>query len=610
MSGAAYFLDLAEANLSRGDRSAALSCLESAASRGSPAELGRLHEILDRLRQPELSDRVAELERQLDGGAPVPKPTQPKRSTPSGSLEAVRQLLVSPELVAQLKSVFSTTDPGTHTPLSLPVTDIVAQLLASDLDLDAIGPSILEMVVQATGARGGYLMLGEGGLSFGRKGGASRPPEASVGVLEEATRTRKIVAVQDARIDQRFATRDSVSELDLQAVLCVPVLAESGLEVVGLIYLEGPVGCFGASERELAETLAALVSQPLWNARRFADRERELARARVIGSRRAAETDSGLLGRSPAIRQLEGLIDRVAPSNETVLIQGESGTGKELVARAIHARSSRAKGPFVAENMGALSEGLLEAELFGHAKGAFTGADRARPGLFRVADGGTLLLDEVGEMSLDTQRKLLRVLQEREVRPVGSAGAEKVDVRVLAATHRDLREMIQAGEFRQDLYYRLSVLRVDIPPLRNRQVDIPLLLEHYVAKAAAAHHVAPPPLDDELTKMLIHYAWPGNVRELVTYATRFVLEGRGALLDGAVVASTPATGPVQVDVRIPSNQSLPLREARVEFDRVYIKLVLERCGGKVKDAATALGLNRTYLSEVITRLGLRDRKSP
>ncbi|MBI3725406.1 sigma-54-dependent Fis family transcriptional regulator, partial [bacterium] len=275
---------------------------------------------------------------------------------------------------------------------------------------------------------------------------------------------------------------------------------------------------------------------------------------------------------------------------------------KELVARWLHERSERRAGPFIAENLGALAGGVLEAELFGHAKGAFTGADRSRPGLFQLADAGTLFLDEIGEMSQELQQKLLRVLQEREVRPVGGTSSVRVDIRVLAATHRNLSDMVRKGELREDLFYRLSVIRVRIPPLRERREDVPRLFELFLSRAAAAQGRTAPAATPDLLARLAAHSWPGNVRELEAFATRYVLEGPRAEISGA---DAPG-GAFSLDVRLGDGDIPSLREVRARLDRAYVALVLDRCGGNVSAAAKALDMNRSHVSDLVKKLGLRE----
>src|SRR6516165_1406081 len=254
------------------------------------------------------------------------------------------------------------------------------------------------------------------------------------------------------------------------------------------------------------------------------DRNRELERKL---SEREPGPGEGLVGSSPGIREVTRMIEAVAYSAATVLVTGESGTGKELVARALHARSPRRAQPFVALNCGALTETLLESELFGHVKGAFTGAQRDQRGLFDAADGGTIFLDEIGDIPLATQVRLLRVLQEGEIKRVGSADAVKVDVRVIAATHRDLPKLVKAGKFREDLFYRLNVINIPLPPLRERVEDVPLLAHHFLRRYAERLSKRVRSVSPEAIELLSGYRWPGNVRELENAIERAVVLCRG-----------------------------------------------------------------------------------
>ncbi|SEL66223.1 two-component system, NtrC family, response regulator GlrR [Stigmatella aurantiaca] len=325
-----------------------------------------------------------------------------------------------------------------------------------------------------------------------------------------------------------------------------------------------------------------------------------------------------LLGRSPAITQVRAHIARVAPSDATVLVLGESGTGKELAARLLHGLSRRAHGPFVAVNCGALPPELLESELFGHVKGAFTGATQSREGLFGAARGGTLFLDEVGEAPPSVQVKLLRVLQERRYTRVGSSTEEEADVRVVAATNRDLREEVELRRFREDLYYRLYVVPITMPPLRERAEDIPLLAQLFLERAAAHNGMRVPRLSPEALQLLRDYTWPGNVRELLNVMEAAVLlaaseELRAEHLRHLVQPSPRATppgmeeaSPGAVSPRASETEApLPtLREARDAFERDYLMEALRRSGGNVSAAARMAGRNRTDFYELLRRHGL------
>jgi two-component system nitrogen regulation response regulator NtrX len=313
-----------------------------------------------------------------------------------------------------------------------------------------------------------------------------------------------------------------------------------------------------------------------------------------------------MVGESAAIRALRADIAQAAPSNGRVLIYGENGTGKELVARNIHARSLRAAGPFVEVNCAAIPEELIESELFGHTRGAFTGALTAKKGKFELADGGTLFLDEVGDMTLKTQAKVLRVLQEQKVEPVGSSGSVTVDVRVIAATNKNLEEEIRKGTFREDLFFRLNVIPFHVPSLRDRREDIPLLARHFIAELSAEYGKRPKDLSPEALDLLVSLPWPGNVRELRNIIERLVIMTPGdriearhlpAPLLGAVAAAGDGAPEALVD--FPS-----LAAAREDFERRYIWKKYQDCGGNMSRTAEALQVERSNLYRKMKGYGL------
>jgi DNA-binding NtrC family response regulator len=329
---------------------------------------------------------------------------------------------------------------------------------------------------------------------------------------------------------------------------------------------------------------------------RVLQRQREV-RAPLGG---AIEEPAGIIGRTPAMVEVYKTIARVAPGLSTVLILGESGTGKELVARAIHRHSARRERPFVAVDCTSLTETLLESELFGHVKGAFTGAVSDTPGLFAEADGGTIFLDEIGEITPPLQAKLLRVLQEHQVRPVGGARWRSVDVRVVAATNRDLAGAAASGEFREDLYYRLKVVTISLPPLRERRDDIPLLVDHLVRRAATQCGKPVSALSDAALAVLHDYDWPGNVRELA-----HVLERSVALAQDAVIS----VDDLPADLRGGPPPAVPTdlvgdRPTLEELKQRYIRYVFEQSGGNVSRAAAVLGLERRSLYRMLRRYGI------
>jgi len=328
----------------------------------------------------------------------------------------------------------------------------------------------------------------------------------------------------------------------------------------------------------------------------------EIQRALSLGGERRAEGAewcAGIRTRSPAMQAVLDRAGQVAATEAGVFIRGASGTGKELLARAIHDASPRAQGPFVAVNTAAMPEGLLESELFGHRKGAFTGAERDHTGLFREADGGTLFLDEVGDMPAGLQVKLLRVLQERRVRPVGGTQDVPVDVRIIAATHRDLQAAVAAGDFREDLFYRLNVVSLTLPPLSERREDIPLLAETFLEELAARYGRELTGFAPEALATLSEAPWPGNVRQLYNVVEQVVALATTPLVPDSLVreALDSAAAPMPT-----------LAEARRAFERDYLERLLTITGGQVRRAAELAGRNRTEFYRLLSRHGLEPAR--
>ena len=316
---------------------------------------------------------------------------------------------------------------------------------------------------------------------------------------------------------------------------------------------------------------------------------------------RPGEKSPVIIGHSPAIIEVMKTVARVAPSQATVLITGETGTGKELIARAIHTYSDRSGQRFVAVNCSALAEGILESELFGHVKGAFTGAGATRPGLFREADRGTIFLDEIGDISAGLQSRLLRVLQEREITPVGADTPVRVDVRVLAATHQNLEELVKQGRFRGDLYYRLNVVTVRLPPLRERLQDLPLLVHFFLRELARQHGREPVALDPEAESLLLGHSWPGNVRELQNVLERaLVLAAQGVIGAEHLPADLRRGEAPQRDApRLTAGAPLPL----AEVEKRHVLGVLQAEHGNRERAARILGISRRTLLRMLQRWG-------
>jgi DNA-binding NtrC family response regulator len=330
-----------------------------------------------------------------------------------------------------------------------------------------------------------------------------------------------------------------------------------------------------------------------------------------------------IVGQSVAMRETFAVLDRVARTELTVMVTGETGSGKELVSRAIHQRSRRRNGPFVVFDCGAVARNLIESELFGHERGAFTGAVQARAGVFEQADGGTIFLDELGELPLELQPALLRVLEQREVRRVGDRRVRNVDVRVVAATNRDLQDMVKEGKFREDLYYRLAVVEVELPPLRDRIEDLPMLVEHLLRTANFDHQVRG--VTPDVLQLFRSYHWPGNVRELRNTLLRAIPFCEGDLVDlqalpealqaehearsdhsGSVPLSSPVTGG---DGLALPHGDLSLKEAKDQlidaFERKYLEDLLERCEGNLSKAARVAGVDRKTIARMLKRHGLK-----
>ena len=342
----------------------------------------------------------------------------------------------------------------------------------------------------------------------------------------------------------------------------------------------------------------------------IARRALEQDRNRTGGAEQRAEQISapyeqgGLLGRSPVMIGLYKEIARVAPTRSTILIMGESGAGKELVARSIHQHSTRSGGPFVAVNCGALTETLLEAELFGHVRGSFTGAVGDRKGLWEEAAGGTLFLDEVGETSPAFQVKLLRALQEGEIRRVGASKATQVDARILAATNRNLEQDVKSTKFRQDLFYRLSVVTLRVPALRERRTDIPLLAERFLSVVLEREGHKQMALSEETIRTLVAYNWPGNVRELESAIEYAVLHARGHAIVPEDLPEKLQSAPVRAAARSPLSALFEDLPALDELERRYLLYILEVAGGNRTRAAEILGIDRRTLYRMIERYGI------
>jgi Nif-specific regulatory protein len=432
--------------------------------------------------------------------------------------------------------------------------------------------------------------------TYVRKPGAGEPISVSTTVAAQALRERVSVLCNDVSTDSSLARAESLVASEVRAILCVPLVVQD--EGRGLIYLDtrDPAVSFDEHHLQLLTAIAGIAAIAIENLRHA---------ERLVGEnlRLSEELNikHAMIGESLRMRDLYRFIAKVAPAESTVLLCGESGTGKELAARAIHANSPRAARPFVAINCATLTETLLESELFGHEKGAFTGAVALKRGKLEVADGGTLFLDEVGELAPNIQAKLLRVLQEREFERVGGTRPIKVDIRVVAATNRDLEADVHGGAFRRDLYYRLNVISFTLPPLRERREDIPLLANYFAAGASQNARRRPVRISAEARSYLAGYSWPGNVRELGNVIERAVVLGStelilpddlpAAILEEAASAGAPIT---------------KFYDAIRETKKRLILDALSQAGGSYTEAARRLGVHPNNLHRLIRNMNIKD----
>ena len=430
----------------------------------------------------------------------------------------------------------------------------------------------------------------------------------NVGVAGWVMREGQTVVIQNVARDARFFDGlDNQNGFLTRSMICVPLKTRKGF--TGVLYaLNKLEGEFSAKEARVLEILSTPIAISIENARLYGELKHNadiLKRQNHHLRCQAQErfNREGIIGKSAAMRRVFALIDKVVETPTTVLIQGETGTGKELVARVIHFGGPLKNRPFVAENCGALPENLLESELFGHVKGAFTGASADKKGLFEIADRGTIFLDEIGEMSPVLQVKLLRVLQEGQIRPVGGNRYRKVNVRVIACTNRDLEQEVKAGRFREDLFYRINVFPIILPPLRHRKEDIPLLVEHFLKKTAKKlhrpmFHVSPRAMD-----LLVRFDWPGNIRQLENEIERAViLAGSGRQIREEHL-SLNITNELDQDWNDRSKGSI--KDMVQQLESRLIKEALVKTGGNRSKAARILGLTRQGLINKINRYGLK-----
>jgi len=480
-----------------------------------------------------------------------------------------------------------------------------SRTLSSVRDVATLQQKVLDAVFEVAPAdRAAVLLVEEGSEEFSsilgryRNAGPEQPIQASQTILNEVMRENVAVLSNDVIEDETYRAADSLASPNVRSVLAAPMEAQGKL--VGVIYLDASSAGvhFDAGLLQLVLALGNIAGLAMENARHLEWLGGENRRLQ-----QELSADHGMIGESQAMRGVLEFISRVAGRESTVLVWGESGTSKELVARAIHANSGRANKPFVAINCAAITETLLESELFGHEKGSFTGAVSQKKGKLEAADGGTVFLDEVGELAVPLQAKLLRVLQEREFERVGGTRSIKVDIRVIAATNRDLKEASRAGSFRQDLYYRLNVVSVRMPSLRERKEDIPLLANFFALRFGEKVKRRVAGISAKARACLLRYEWPGNVRELENAIERAVVLGSTELilvedLPEALVEETATEGePVTA-----------LHEGLREAKKALIERAIEQAGGNYTEAAGILGVHPNHLFRLIRTLDLKPKR--
>lgn len=432
-------------------------------------------------------------------------------------------------------------------------------------------------------------------VAWDRVLGPGHPVRVSRTVVQRVLQDRVGLVVSDISCNEAFRQVKTLSELRVGSLLCVPLMVAD--KVLGAIYLDSrsPAEEFDESHLQVMTAIAGIASLAFDNVRHWEQLRQENQELRA-----EINLEHNMVGGSPRMREVFEFIRRVAPTDSTVLIQGESGTGKELVAHAIHRNSVRAERPFVAINCAAIAATLLESELFGHEKGAFTGASAQKKGKVEVAEGGTLFLDEISELAPELQAKLLRVLQEREFERLGGTRPIKLDIRLIAATNRSLPEAVKAGIFRNDLYYRLNVVALTMPPLRERREDIPSLADHFIAKASRKCKTRAKPLSAEARACLTAYDWPGNVRELENALERaLVLGTTDTILPEDLPEVVLETGP-EISAATAKYHGT-IKDVRKQL----VLQALQQAHGSYIEAAKVLGMHPNSLLRLIRNLDLK-----
>ena len=507
----------------------------------------------------------------------------------------------------------------------------LADEIQGEFNLQRLLERILDALISLTRAQRGFLILvEEDRLVFKVRRNIDRQTlkgpfcEVSENIIRSVVKSGELFTSANAVEDPRLLNYPSVQALGLRSILAAPFRFRK--RTVGAVYLDNRTSADTFAEANLAviRSFASMASQAILVAElvtrlKLRMRQLDLANRKLKEENRAqsvqlrrkdehiAQAERSLkrrysyehiIGQGPAMKKVFHVLDHVIPQESTALVTGETGTGKELIARAIHYLGPRKDKPFVPLNCAALPESLLESELFGHAKGAFTGASAQKPGLAQLADGGTLFLDEIGEMSAPLQAKLLRMIQEGEVRPVGDVRSAKVDVRLIAATNRDLRSMAESGAFRKDLYYRLSVICIHVPPLRERLEDVPALVQAISARLHQEKKLARRTFEPDALEPLLRYAWPGNVRELENMVERLLTFSLGRITKSQVERELGAAGAESAS-GLPQG-GVHLRSAMEKMERELLQSALRASKNK-SEAARMLRIDRTWFLRLLKK---------
>lgn len=481
-------------------------------------------------------------------------------------------------------------------------------LFSSETEKKALLEIAIDTVVRELKADAGFIILasegGEPEETFAKNMNPDEKPDAlrmSTTVLKNTIAGAAPVQVNDTADDSELANKFSIVKLGISSVLCVPLI--SGKKVLGTVYLDrrNKDNPFTHTDLVFLLSFAKQIVKGLEISQQFFNLERKLLTDSILkfDDLRKEFRCENIIGKSPKLFEVLKLAAKVSPTDASVLILGENGTGKDLLARAIHKNSRRKDKPFITIDCGSIPPDLLESELFGYESGAFTGANKTKPGKLELADGGTLFFDEIGELNINLQAKLLRVIQTKEFERLGSVNTRKINVRIISATNKDINQMIKSAQFREDLYYRLKVIEIVIPPLRERKEDIEELVRVFIEKHSP--HGKRLSISAEALGILENYSWPGNIRELENIILRCTVLAKDDIIKAEDLPEEIRSD-VQDMINFTTSKTLP--EAEYEFRKMYVLKVLRQSSSK-SEAAKKLGINRTHFYKLLNQLGIR-----